>query len=337
VSDDSYTPPKFCPQCGTPVTREGARFCTSCGRDFTKRVSDADVGAGIGANPNEGTVPPSEVPKQPSQPVQPAQQQPQPYGAGYRQQSDKQPRSYDMITPNDIRPATGKYFSRAEYRMIGFFALMAFISHIMRYFIFYNSFPNLLNLLVPIPLYLVVSIVIVGSQKYFMREKGVNTNISANRFDYTRSLVFSSFFLSLVPFKQKIDKENTLIPDRLQTPKAGEYGVSYQDTSRAEYIGESVKPRMHLLSNFVIQIVTLVVLFFYFSTNNADLQTVYRLLAMYLASYTVVELAPVFGRNNEVAGDYGRFRTLGLFVLAFAFLGATLLGQRFFTALQSNA
>ena len=35
-----FETPKFCPQCGSPVTRPNARFCTQCGRNFATQSED---------------------------------------------------------------------------------------------------------------------------------------------------------------------------------------------------------------------------------------------------------------------------------------------------------
>jgi len=241
-----------------------------------------------------------------------------------------------MTTPRDIKPVSSEWYSRDELRIMGIFVAVAYLSHIMRYLIIFNKFPDLSNLLWPIPAYLIVVPLIFSFQKYNFRNNGVQVTLKANKFDFNRSLVFSSFFLTLLPPRMIIDKEASNIPEKVYAPQAGDYGISYQELPAAKYIGSKIRPKMHFWSSAMTLLLALFSIYLYFNPPVATIQQVIRLVSIYISSYVMVELAPIFGRNNDKSAEFGRFRTLLLFFLSLIFFVVALLGETFFVALQQQ-
>ncbi|MHA2504446.1 MAG: hypothetical protein ACXAE3_16460 [Candidatus Kariarchaeaceae archaeon] len=320
--DRGIETPKFCPQCGNPVTRANARFCTQCGRNFATQANDP-VQAPVAA---------------PIQPIPGQSASPAPvYGSTYRERMEPQEqKSWQMTTPNDIRSASGKWFVREELKPIGYLVAAAMISHVFRYLILFNSFPNLPSLLIPIPMYLIIIPIIIGIQKLFLRDKGLQVEANASEFDFNTSVVFSSFFLTLLPHRFRINEDESNVPETITLRVPSPQGLVYQNTSRENYLAGSVFPRMHFFSGLIISLLGLLLLNFYINASSEVLATSYRLVCLYVVGFQIVELAPIFGRNNEKSADHAKIRTLLIFLFDLVLFVIALLGEGFFLALQDR-
>lgn len=323
MSDEGATTSgrRFCGNCGSPLTRNDARFCANCGSPVNKspvEASNTSEATVVTPSPPVGQSPTPQTQTQPT--LVPPFARDTPYADRFG------------VTPAQIDPAAGRTFSREELTTLAIVSGLAYASHIFRYFLMFNTYPSVLGILIPIPLYFVGVFVIFYLQKYLMRSKGVQTTIEFDRYEMTQSLVFSTFFLTLLPGNLLINKETTQLPDTIEVPTSTRQGYQYDSLNQAEYIGKLVKPRMYLFHSFFIAIIGLFTVFLAFAMNEIEIIIAFQLFTAYLGSYVFVELVPIFGRHNKEASGYGRFRTLGTFLLGlivfiFGLFGSIILFQ----------
>lgn len=348
----------FCSRCGNPIKNPEAKFCGKCGYKINQIVGEKSS-AEVGVTEKTGspdidktyTRPystPAAVASQPPQyipgidPINTQKQtnqsfQQSPYSNAY---SDQRARTSDsskhFITPNQIQPVTTSVFVRAEINIIAIISVMAFLSHLFRYLFMYNRFPSVLEIIIPLPFYLLAIFIIFFFQKKKMQNSGVMTTVDADRYDFMLSLVLSTFFASTMSHRSKIDHELTTIPDKIHIPESSKYGLTYVEVPKMEYIGGNLQPKMYLFSSFLASILALFSLILYFEVNDPIFISTFRLLSAYMGGYVIMEIGPGFGRHNNEISRIGKYKSLLLFIFAFCITIIALLGESFFVALTNR-
>ena len=352
TSDDS---PKFCSNCGSPL-RPKVKFCTVCGYNIENDnvvepeiIPKEDVPQGppvyptqpINPQPDPNQPNPSQqypyYPNTPQNAYQPNQgfTQAPPYGynPNYGSKPMDQQSGARGVSSSSIKPVTGKFMTRDEMKISLGFGLTALFSHFVRYIIIYNRVPDLLNFLYPIPFYLALGFIILGANKYFMRNKGVDIEFEADNYDYMVSSVFSSFFLSLMNYRFKFKPETSNVPDIVYHPQNSKQGMQYLELSKRKYVGIFVRPRAFFNLIMFTTALSIICLWWYFQDPFSNLGLVVRFMAMYLGGYGLSHVSPRVGRVNEEMSLVGRYRTLLLFLIsAFVFV-VSLIGNQFFSVL----
>ncbi|MCE7737622.1 MAG: zinc ribbon domain-containing protein [Candidatus Heimdallarchaeota archaeon] len=315
---------RFCKNCGNPV-KPDINFCSKCGTQI-RETDETKVS------------PPSQVIQSPSYITDPNQgfQTTDPGGFPGQYPPNYVPPEIpkDFITPREINEVREPLFPNNEIRLVLLMGLMGYFSHLLRYLLIYNRFPGLIDLILPLPVYLLIVIILTGADKKIFQQKGVNHIIHADTFDYTVSLVLSSFFLTSLNFRTTIDKETSTVPKNVYIMENTKMGLNYQQVPSAVYIGQYVRPKTLFKSTFIALALGAVFLWAYFYTNDVNLTILTRLVAAYLGGLALTNVSPRFGRYNEEMSAVGKYRTLLLFLLSFGITMAAILGESFFVALR---
>lgn len=317
---------RFCKNCGNPVKPETI-FCSRCGTQI-RETDQAQT----------GIPPPSQVVQSPSYPQSPSQI-PQTPGSGpvdgqYPPIYDQPQIPKDFITPREIVEVKEPIFRNNEIRLVLLMGVVGYLSHLLRYLLIYNRFPGIIDLILPLPVYLLIVIILAGADKKIFQQKGVNHIIHADTFDYTVSLVLSSFFLTSLNFRTTIDKETSTVPKNVYIMENTKMGLNYQQVPSAVYIGQYVRPKTLFKSTLIALALGAIFLYIYFNTNDVNLIILTRLVAAYLGGLALTNVSPRVGRYNEEMSVVGKYRTLLLFLLSFAITMAAILGESFFIALR---
>jgi hypothetical protein len=306
----------FCRNCGTPLKPDN-NFCSNCGLQI-RQVEQ----------PSAAIIPP------PSQPIQTPIDPTAPYPpATYPPPYYQQPMPEDFVTPNEIPEVREEPLFR-DNKLVLFMGLVGYVSHILRYLLIYNRFPGIIDTLLPLPVYLLIVIVLAGADKKIFQQKGVNHVIHADTFDYTVSLVLSSFFLTSINLRTTIDHETSTIPDKVYVAENTKMGFNYLQVPSAVYIGQYVRPKTLFKSTLIALTLGALFLYVYFVTNEITLSILSRLVAAYLGGLALTNVSPRLGRYNEEMSAVGRYRTLLLFLLSFGITFAAIVGESFFVALS---
>jgi len=310
---------RFCANCGSPRKSSSSNFCSNCGNSFVAIPSTID-NQGISSTPIASQPLPQE-PYPPQQDYEPVQSH------GYKYPPD-------FITPTQITEVKEPIFVNNEIKIVLLMGLTGYFSHILRYLFIFNRFPSIMDLILPLPIYLLITIILVSIDIKFFQQKGVDINIDADTFDYTISLVLSSFFLSSLNFQVKINKETSTIPETVYVSENSKMGMTYVQLPRATYIGKFVRPRTLFKSTMVIVLFAGIGLYLYFNSSTQNITILTRLITAYLGGLALTNVSPKFGRYNEEMSKVGRFRTLFLFLIALFITFAALVGEGFFKALS---
>lgn len=311
--------PRFCSNCGTPRKNSGSNFCSNCGSSFKSKTIPTQI-----QEDNITSIPPLSSSKQDSQSMGTTSYPTENYGYQYPP---------DFITPNQITQVQAPIFVSNEIKVILIMGLTGYISHILRYLLIYNRFPTVMDLILPLPIYLFIAIILAGVDKIIFHQKGVDINIDADTFDYTVSLVLSSFFLTSLNFQTKINQETSTVPENVYVVENSKMGMNYLQLPRATYIGQYVRPRSLFMSTLFVVVLAVFGLYLYFNSSSGNIVILTRLITAYLGGLALTNVSPRFGRYNEEMSKVGRFRTLLLFLLALFVTFAALVGESFFLAL----
>ncbi|OLS21258.1 MAG: hypothetical protein HeimC2_34030 [Candidatus Heimdallarchaeota archaeon LC_2] len=309
----------FCSNCGAPRKSSSSNFCSNCGNSFVSSSLPGNL-----QKDSFSQVPLQPVPQETFIPQQ-GYETTQNYGYQYPP---------DFITPNQIAQVEEPIFVNNEIKIVLLMGLTGYFSHILRYLLIYNRFPTVLDLILPLPIYLLIAVILAGVDIKFFQQKGLDISLNADTFDYTISLVLSSFFISSLNFQVNINQESSTIPESVYVAENSKMGMNYVQLPRATYIGQLVRPRTLFKSTMVIVLLAGIGLYLYFNSSTENITILTRLITAYLGGLALTNVSPKFGRYNEEMSKVGRFRTLLLFLIALFITFAALVGEGFFIALS---
>ena len=316
------TSDKFCAQCGSSLEPD-VKFCSNCGKEI-------GVPSGTGLLPAGAPVQPTFQ----SENFQQPQPQSQYYPDGTLAPAYSDPAR--ITTPQGISEVKAPRLDREEIILIVIITGMSGISHLLRYLLIYNRFPSFWEFIIPFPFYFLLFIILFGTYKGFLQKRGLQASLDVDRYEHMLSLFLSTFFLTTIAHRLRLDKSKSTIPESVSIPQSSKLGFSYQQYDHDDYIESYIQPRSYMFQTVISLIIAIVLLYMYINDTVPILTETTRLISAYFGAFVVVNVAPAVGKYNREFSQMGRFRTLLIFLIGFIVTLLALFGITFITALSNR-
>ncbi len=324
VTDEINTGPKFCRHCGTKFTRSNARFCSNCGM-----VVKQDA---VGTNVQQPPVSTSQTPQTSGY----SRNEPQiPQSAAATPIGRITPVKQGVYIPPDgsssfkpLAPTTmaqppstrlqNNSVKRADTRVIIQIIAIAFFSHILKIFLINNYFPSIFELIYALGIYIVIITVLYLIIHNYYNSKGVYIDIVADKFSLMQALVFSSFFLTIIPFQTNANIEKSSLPDEVSVPYKTKNFIGERQLPRLTYANHYLKQRFVYWQALIMLIISMLVLYLYINASDTELKNTLRIVTIFVSGFVVSESAPIFGRSNKYMSALHKYFTFFIFLFGFA-------------------
>ncbi len=336
--------PNFCPICGQRVTDKKAVFCSKCGSRLigksasNKGENKSNLADNSSGNAGTGVVGNTNYPNRMdfgNNPVNPQTNNPlmqNPLVYGYNNQPDDTTNQL-KLTPDQIKGVKYELFNQSELKNLIIFTFIAIISHILRIMLIFNRFPSLLEIVISVPLYFLLIIGFYSIIKIRYYSSGMPITLNIDKFQYTQSLVLSTFFITYLPLTFKYHYEESNIPETVWIPDKKDY-YKYKEIGGKAYVRNILEPQIQLITYFILIVSASVLLYLYLNTDPGYLANTWRLSASYLAGFVFMELTPLYGIHRQLLYKTAKYRTFFIFLFSLIILVISIFGDKFLTVLM---
>ena len=200
----------------------------------------------------------------------------------------------------------------------------------------FDRFPHYLEILYALPIYVVILAIIFFIQKQSLMSSGLAFDYKTDGFSMTSSLVFSSFFLTILPTKIKQDDERSTIPEKINIFISSKMGSGYQEMNRRPFIQNRLLPKSYLNLNLYASLLGSVLILIFINTTDPYLASSIRLAASYVGGFILTEMAPIFGRRISDTVKVGKIRSYLAFAMGVIITIIALFGNTFLRALMDR-
>lgn len=299
VVEEQSKSPRFCKYCGKRFLSTESKFCGKCGKAANSANEDSKPAGNISSH-------------QPS-PIQEAQSKTPPaYQPMYQRSLDP-----NYKTTPEIKVSQPSYGLK-DWKLLSITFGVMYISHLLKVFLLYNHFPNYMELLIAIPLYVAFILIYYYIGHSYFNNKGAFMENSTDRFLFTQSLVFTSFFLSNIPLKLHPNFEKSNLNDKVVVSERQKNYIAQKEIPKAAYVNQYLYTRYIFIQVFIVLILGIISLILYVNIqDNFAFKNTMRVFTIFLSGYIVSEAAPIFGRSNKFMSSFRKYSTFFIFAIGF--------------------